>query len=186
MADCIDNGRVKTTPLHPQYDGMIERFNSTLEDYLRKVVSASQKEWDEYIQNIYSHTVQPYTTLPHEHLKIVFGTELKLPEDLQFGVQPSPPNEATGNATQARELDELHNFVRSRVKMTSDKMTTQPTTKEGAISKAASTLGRTIQFIIKCISPTAKMKMVHLERLARYGKEVYGFSCRTGLSGRQC
>ncbi|GBP01582.1 hypothetical protein EVAR_101422_1 [Eumeta japonica] len=63
-----------------------------------------------------------------------FGTELKLPEDLQFGVQPSPPNEATGNATQARELDD-YTILLKPSQMTSDKMTTQPTTKEGLSPK---------------------------------------------------
>ena len=30
--------KTRTTPLHPQSDGMVERFNRTLEEYLRKVV----------------------------------------------------------------------------------------------------------------------------------------------------
>ena len=33
-----------TTPLHPQSDGMIERFNRTMEEHLSKVVAEHQKD----------------------------------------------------------------------------------------------------------------------------------------------
>ncbi|GBP03211.1 hypothetical protein EVAR_73169_1 [Eumeta japonica] len=99
-------------------------MHSTLEMYLRKVVSISQKEWEEHIPIfILAYRSAVYDSTTRTPAKIVFGTELKSPGGLQFGVQPSPPNKATENTSQAREeLDEAHNFVRSRIKMTRDKI----------------------------------------------------------------
>jgi hypothetical protein len=39
--------KTRTTPLHPQSDGMVERYIKTIEEHLRKVVATHQKDWDE-------------------------------------------------------------------------------------------------------------------------------------------
>jgi len=41
--------KTRTTPLHPQSDGMVERYVKTIEEHLRKVVSTHQRDWDERI-----------------------------------------------------------------------------------------------------------------------------------------
>ena len=41
--------RIRTTPYHPQTDGLVERFNGTLKGMLRKFVGRGQKDWDEYL-----------------------------------------------------------------------------------------------------------------------------------------
>ncbi len=38
--------KLNTMPYHPQTDGMVERFNSTIENMLSKFVSDDQKDWD--------------------------------------------------------------------------------------------------------------------------------------------
>ena len=38
--------KTPTTALYPKFDGMVERFNRTLEEHLRKVVDKYQKDWD--------------------------------------------------------------------------------------------------------------------------------------------
>lgn len=37
---------IKTTPYHPQTDGLVERFNSTLKVMLRKKAAEEGKDWD--------------------------------------------------------------------------------------------------------------------------------------------
>jgi transposase InsO family protein len=39
--------KTRTTPLHPQSDGMVERYVKTIEEHLRKVVTPNQGDWDE-------------------------------------------------------------------------------------------------------------------------------------------
>ncbi|CAK1577916.1 unnamed protein product [Parnassius mnemosyne] len=41
--------KTRTTSYHPQSDGMVERFNQTLERYLAKVVEKQQGNWDRHI-----------------------------------------------------------------------------------------------------------------------------------------
>ena len=41
--------RIRTSPYHPQTDGLMERFNGTLKMMLRKFVSRNQKDWDDYL-----------------------------------------------------------------------------------------------------------------------------------------
>jgi transposase InsO family protein len=37
--------QTRTTPLHPQSDGMVERYIKTIEEHLRKVVASHQRDW---------------------------------------------------------------------------------------------------------------------------------------------
>ena len=41
--------KTRTTPLHPQSDGMVERFNRTMEEHLSKVVAEHRKDWDRHV-----------------------------------------------------------------------------------------------------------------------------------------
>jgi transposase InsO family protein len=38
--------KTRTTPLHPQSDGMVERYIKTVEEHMRKVVTSHQRDWD--------------------------------------------------------------------------------------------------------------------------------------------
>ena len=38
--------KTRTTPLHPQSDGQVERFNRTLVEMLRGKIKEDQKDWD--------------------------------------------------------------------------------------------------------------------------------------------
>ena len=61
-----------TTPYHPQFDGLCERFNRTLASMLRGVVAEHQRDWDlhlPYLMYAYRTAVQESTggnaVLPH-------------------------------------------------------------------------------------------------------------------------
>ncbi|KAG5889245.1 hypothetical protein JTB14_006381 [Gonioctena quinquepunctata] len=41
--------KTRTTALHPQSDGMVERMNRTINPHLSKVVSDHQRDWDQYL-----------------------------------------------------------------------------------------------------------------------------------------
>lgn len=202
MCDVYGIKKTRTTPLHPQSDGMVERFNRTLEEYLRKVVSSHQKDWDEHIPKfLLAYRSAVHDSTSRSPAKILFGTELKLPADLEFGVKPGLVHEDNGNVLQAQEeLHELHEFVRNRIKMTSDKMKARydraantegftegqmvllfnPQRKKGLSPKLQThwegpykvikKLNDVVYRIQRYHNPRSKMKVVHLERLAKYGR----------------
>jgi transposase InsO family protein len=45
----LDIAKSRTTPYHPQADGLTERFNRTLEGMLRCFIQENLSDWDEYL-----------------------------------------------------------------------------------------------------------------------------------------
>ena len=68
--------KTRTMPPHPQSNGMVERVNRILKEYLRNVVSEQQKDWDEHIPGFllaYRSAVQDSISRPTA--KVIFGTD---------------------------------------------------------------------------------------------------------------
>ena len=40
---------IRTSPYHPQTDGLVERFNSTLKSVLKKIAKDDPTEWDSWL-----------------------------------------------------------------------------------------------------------------------------------------
>uniref|UniRef100_A0A1X7SDE2 Integrase catalytic domain-containing protein n=1 Tax=Amphimedon queenslandica TaxID=400682 RepID=A0A1X7SDE2_AMPQE len=73
----------RTSPYHPQYDGLVERFNCTLLHMLATSCKSNPTNWETYIRPVcfaYNTSTTGYT--PHF---LMFGREAKLPVDLLFG-----------------------------------------------------------------------------------------------------
>ena len=78
--------RTRTTALHPQSDGMVERYNRTLENQLATFVQDHQKDWDLHLPLL----LMSYRSAVHETTKLtpamlMFGRELRVPLDLLLG-----------------------------------------------------------------------------------------------------
>ena len=54
--------KTRTTPYHPQSDGMVERFNRTLATMLRAFVNENQRDWDEQLP----YVMMAYRSTEHE------------------------------------------------------------------------------------------------------------------------
>ena len=72
--------------MRPQSDGMVERFNLTIEVMLSVFVSKHQKDWDVYL----SFLAMAYRSSQHESTgyspnRLMLGREISLPVDLLFG-----------------------------------------------------------------------------------------------------
>ena len=63
---CIILGihKTRTTPSRPQSDGMIEKFNSTLETMLSAFVRENQRDWDDYVYLL----MMAYRSSEHESI----------------------------------------------------------------------------------------------------------------------
>ena len=84
----LDVAKSRTTPYHPQADGLTERFNRTLECILRCFIEENLPDWDEYLDQLaiaYNTAVHATTRLtPFE---MVYGRKQRLPVDLILPTQ---------------------------------------------------------------------------------------------------
>ena len=106
----------RTTPYHPQCDGLVERWNRTLLQSLATSVSDHPENWDEYVQKIcmaYNTSIHPTTSFTPFYL--MFGRQARLPVDLLYGMpeQESLPHSQYA-ATLKRALSEAYDKVRTK------------------------------------------------------------------------
>ncbi|GFX20850.1 retrovirus-related Pol polyprotein from transposon 412 [Trichonephila clavipes] len=119
----IDNTR--TTALHPQSDGMVERFNRTILNSLSLLVSSNQQDWDKklpFFLLAYRSTV--HETTGYSPSQMLFGW------DLLFSQPPNAPLAPEENIEklQAR-IEEMHHLARERIGMASEKIKTRYDTR---------------------------------------------------------
>ena len=84
--------KTRTTPLHPESDGMVERFNRTLVQEMAKRCRHGQSDWDQHIPTI----LMAYRSAEHEATgytpaQLMLGRDLRLPLDLLFEGPPDDP-----------------------------------------------------------------------------------------------
>ena len=109
--------KTKTTPYHPQADGMIERYNKTLADNVSKYAE-NKKDWDEIgmlMTCAYNATVHESTGCTPNFLK--FGHEVN---NAATKLVPDPENEATTTLEYAKKLKrrlmEAYDIVRQELR----------------------------------------------------------------------
>ncbi|GFU74545.1 retrovirus-related Pol polyprotein from transposon 412 [Trichonephila clavipes] len=198
VCELLGIDKTKTTPLHPQSDGMVERFNRTILNNLSLMVSKNQQDWDQKVPLFllaYRSAVQETTGCSPSQM--LFGQDLRLPCDLLFGRPPdtpSSPEEYVQNL-QAR-FEDVHNLARERINLRTEKMKTRydtkatghqfkegdkvwfynPTRRKGLSPKLQShwdgpyTILKIINDVVIRIrkSTNSKPRVVHYDRLAPY------------------
>ncbi|GBM26303.1 Retrovirus-related Pol polyprotein from transposon 297 [Araneus ventricosus] len=184
--------------LHPESDGMVERFNRTILNHLSLFVSRNQTDWDTHLPLF----LLAYRSAEHEvtgltPAEMLFGRTLRLPCDILFGrpsETPSSPNEYMKNL-EAR-LESVHAFARERIKLASERMKTRydsratdhhfkegdlvwmynPKRRRGLSPKLQQnwegpyTIVKKLNDVVYRVqrSPNAKPKVIHINRLAPY------------------
>ena len=60
VCELLDIEKTRTTPLHPQSDGQVERYNRTLIEMLRDKLKESQGDWDKQLPMHVHDSVQSF------------------------------------------------------------------------------------------------------------------------------
>ena len=87
---------LRTSPYHPQTDGLVERFNQTLKAMLRKFVDADAGNWDTLLPYVlFAYREAPQASTGFSPNELVFGRQLRGPLDVMKEVwtdsqQPQP------------------------------------------------------------------------------------------------
>ena len=95
MCILLGISKSRTTPYHPQSDGMIERFNRTLQQMLSMFVDENRTNWDDHLP----YVMMAYRSSVHDSTKctpnlLLLGREINMPIDVVFG---KPPGCSYGN-----------------------------------------------------------------------------------------
>ena len=78
--------KIRTTPYHPQSNGLMECFKRTLESILATCVKEHPFQWEEHLKKgcfAYNSSIQAATGFSPYYL--MFGRQAKLPIDLMYG-----------------------------------------------------------------------------------------------------
>ena len=110
--------KTRTTPYHPQSDGLVERFNHTLLNMLSIVAKDQEQDWDLHLPLVmmaYRTSVQESTGATP--FSLMFGREARLPIDVMFG--PPPGEESTSSSQYAfllrQRLESAYHRVRTQL-----------------------------------------------------------------------
>jgi len=109
LCTLLEIEKTRATPMRPQANGKVERFNRTLISMLRSYCKYQQNCWDEYLQKAmiaYRSSVQSISDFRPK--KMVFGREIKLPLQAAVGI-PAPE-------TDVRDLDRYVQCLKSKLK----------------------------------------------------------------------
>jgi hypothetical protein len=72
--------KVRTTPYHPQCDGLVERLNQTLVSILSKVVDESERDWDKKLPAaLFAYRTTRQETTGQTPFRLVCGREARIP-----------------------------------------------------------------------------------------------------------
>ena len=80
----------RTSPYHPQCDGLVERYNRTILNMLATASKDNPSDWERSVRAVcfaYNTSLQPSTGFSPYYL--MYGREARLPVDLQFGTSIS-------------------------------------------------------------------------------------------------
>lgn len=86
--------KTRTTPYHPQSDGLVERFNRTLRQMLSMFVDKNMLDWDDHLP----YLLMAYRASEHKSTKcspnlMMLGREISCPLDIMVGEPPGTNSE---------------------------------------------------------------------------------------------
>ena len=74
---------LRTSPYHPQTDGMVERFNATLKEMLRKSASEDGKDWDQLLPYLlFAYREVPQESTGFSPFELLYGRDVRGPLDI--------------------------------------------------------------------------------------------------------
>jgi transposase InsO family protein len=86
----------RTTPYHPQGNGLTERFNQTLIGMLGTLTPEKKTSWHRHIPAMtHAYNSIPNTTTGQSPFFLMFGRHPRLPVDIVFGIERNPGSKNT-------------------------------------------------------------------------------------------
>eukprot|EP00731_Ephydatia_muelleri_P006231 Em0003g479a len=100
----LNISKSRTTPYHPQGDGLVERFNRTLLDMLATTAERKPFEWEDHLQRVcFAYNTSVHPTTGYTPFFLMFGRQARLPLDLMTGTGGSKDRSYAGMQQQRQK-----------------------------------------------------------------------------------
>ena len=115
--------------MHPQSDGMVERYNRTLKTQLSLFVEEHQRDWDKHVPMLLTaYRTAVHNTTKFTSARMMLGNEIRVPIGLVYGF-PTLSNRST-NCSQyiqdlQNDLEAVHEFARKNLEISDEKVLQQ-------------------------------------------------------------
>ena len=75
--------QLTTTPYHPICNGLVEKFNGTLKNMVKKLCEEKPKDWDRYlVPLLFAYREVPQATLGFSPFELLYGRMIRRPESV--------------------------------------------------------------------------------------------------------
>ena len=112
--------RIRTSPYHPQTDGLVERFNGTLKSMLKKFTSKNQTDWDEYLPYLlFAYREVPQESTGLSPFELLFGRKVRGPLDV---LRECWTNEEAGDVPVIPYVLEMQKRLQEMTKLAQDNL----------------------------------------------------------------
>ena len=92
LAHLLQIRKTRTTPYHPQSDGLVERFNRTLLAMLSTAVADHPWDWEDQLRSLcYAYNSSVHASTGYTPFFLMFGRQARLPVDLAFQLPNNQP-----------------------------------------------------------------------------------------------
>ncbi|XP_014857306.1 PREDICTED: uncharacterized protein LOC106926725 [Poecilia mexicana] len=112
---------LKTTPYHPQTHGLVKKYNQTLKNMLRKFVSDTGADWDQWLPYLlFAYREVPQVSTGFSPFELLYGRQVRGPLDLLKDcwedATPEGENIAAYVINMRERLQEMASFAQDNMK----------------------------------------------------------------------
>jgi len=111
--------KTRTTPYHPQCDGLVERFNRTLLDMLATTTKDHPFDWENQIRKVcFAYNTSIQSTTGFTPFFLMFGRQARVPADVMYATdKPDGTTHGEFAATLKTTLENAYQLVRDNTGM---------------------------------------------------------------------
>ena len=98
--------QLTTTPYHPACNGLVERFNQTLKQILKRVCADRPTDWDRYLGPVlFAYRSAPHSSLGFSPFELIYGRQVRGPLEILKELWSGKPEDADVKLTYQYVVD---------------------------------------------------------------------------------